>query len=68
MQAVRQLDQDHPDIIIESQEDTLEILGLAALFGKTGFVLRIIVQDSLDLGESLDQGGYLLSEEIAYVI
>ena len=68
MQAVRQLDQDHPDIIIEGQEDTLEILGLAALFGKTGFVLRIIVQDSLDLGESLDQGGYLLSEEIAYVI
>ena len=50
MEAVSQFDKYYPHIVIQGQKNALEILGLHALLLSFVFV----VQDSLDLGKSLD--------------
>ena len=55
MQTVSQLDKYNPDIIVESKDDALEVLGLE--------IASVSVHGRLDLGQSVHQGGYLLAEK-----
>ena len=65
MQAVGQLDQDHARIIVQREEDPLEILCLKTLGTE---VLVIVVQDVLDLGQTVHEAGDLVTETVAEVV
>ena len=69
VQAVCQLDEDHPHVIVQGEQDALEILGLEALLGNVrpaGLLLRI--QDILDFGKAVHQRGNLVSEVLPDIL
>ena len=64
MQTVCKLDQNHPYVIIECQEDTLEVFGLHALL--LGFVF--IVEYGLDLCKTFHECRHFVTEELSEVV
>ena len=64
VQTVGQLDQHNPHIVIQSQQDTLEILCLKA----SCLGLGVIVEDNLDLSEPVHKQGNPVPEQIADVV
>ena len=63
VKAVGQFYEHYADVVVESEEDTLEILCLEALLGDiraTGLLLR--VKDVLYLGEAVHKGCNLVPE------
>ena len=69
VQTVSELDQYHADIIIESQENTLEILSLEAL-RVAGIIvfLVLVVEHVLDFRQSVDERRDLVPEQMLDVI
>ena len=68
VQTVRELYQDHPDVVIEGQQDALEVLGLEALGAGRGSFPVLVVQHGLDLGESVHERGYFVAEQAPDVV
>ena len=69
VQAVRQFDEHHTDIVIERKENALEVFRLHALLADIRAVgLLLVVQHRLDLGEAIDQRGNLAAETLAEVL
>ena len=69
VQAVRQLDEDHPHVVVQGEEDALEVLCLEALLGNVrpaGLLLRI--QDVLDFCKAVHQRGNLVSEMLPDIL
>ena len=64
VKPVSKLDKHNADIIIKSQQDTLEVLSLDTLLLR----LVLVVQHSLDLSQSIHQRGNLVPEKIADII
>ena len=65
VQAVGQLDQDHARVVVQREEDPLEILRLEAPGAE---VLVLVVQDVLDLGQTVHEAGDLVAEAVAEVV
>ena len=69
VQTVSKLYQHNTYIIIESQEDTFEILGLEAFgIGVILGLLVLVVENVLDLRKSFYQRGYLVPEDMADIV
>ncbi len=69
VQAVCQFYEHHADVVVESEQDSLEILSLYALGGCHGAALvHLVVEHGLDLGQTVDKQGDVVPEEIAYIV
>ena len=64
MKPVGKLDQNHSDIVVQGKKNTLEILRLHTLL----LCLVFVVENSLDLGQTLDESSDLVTEKAAQVI
>ena len=66
VQPVRQLDEHYPYIVVQGKEDALKVLCLKAFCRYAG--LFLVVQDVLDFGKAVHQGGDLVAEELLQVL
>ncbi len=68
VQAVGKLDKDHAHVVVESQQDAFEILGLKAFRAHRDSLPVLIVEHGLDFRQSVHEGGYLVAEKAADVL
>ena len=68
VQAVSQFYQHDADIIVESEQNTFEILGLQALCVHFILAAVLVVQHILNLREPVHKAGDFVAEKIPYVV
>ena len=69
VQTVRELDEHYAHVVVEGQEDALEVLRLEGIgAGILVVLLVLVVEHGLDLGEAVHERGYLVPEQVAYLV
>ena len=69
MEPVGELYEDDPDVVVERQKNSLEVLRLhALLLEHFGTLSVIVVKDRFDFGKPVHQGGDFLSEEVPDIL
>ena len=68
VKPVGELDQHDAYVVVEREQNALEVLRLETFGADRGTLPVLVVEHRLDLRETVDQGGYLVAEQAAYVV